>query len=85
MAQKVTIGRIIEFFPSKQKPLPNGMQSAPAIVVQTFGNPEPKHININVFTASGDDSKSPVIPEWSIPHKDDALEGGAYWDWLVKV
>lgn len=75
-----TIGSIVEFFPSTNgviNELPNGMQSAPAIVTQTFG----EHTNMIVFLA--DTSGNPIRTAWSVVHKDSVYltEGGSYWDW----
>lgn len=80
--QKVSMGRIVEFFPNtgeNDESLPNGMQSAPAIVTQVFD----KHVNLNVFVASPDGK--PVISEWSVEHKSTAPEGVKHWDWPKKV
>ncbi len=85
LEQKITIGRTVEFFPGKKEvsnvELPNGMESAPAIVVQVFA----PHVNLNVFTAST--TGQPVLQAWSIPHKNSphATKDGAYWDWFARV
>lgn len=62
MSQKITIGRIVEFFPGKSEydlKLPNGMQSAPAMVVQMFTNDpegEANYSNLLVFVAASDNT-----------------------------
>ena len=80
--EKVTIGRIVEFFPSGVEGdlvLPNGMKSAPAMVVQVFG----EHVNLNVFTADPDGN--PVKQAWSVRHKSDAApEGEKCWEWPTR-
>lgn len=81
--QKISIGRIVEFFPNNNQGglrLPNGMQSAPAIVVQIFD----QHINLNVFTAETNGS-TPVKQAYSVSHKSKAQDGQYYWDWLPRV
>jgi hypothetical protein len=86
--QTPTIGRIVIFFPNKNEnglKLPNGMESAPAMLVQIFD----KYSNLNVFTAETKPELSPVKTAWSICHKDDIkkdengelLPGVSYWDW----
>ncbi|MGQ2982133.1 hypothetical protein [Flavobacterium sp.] len=68
-------GRIVHFHPngSEGHNLPNGMEFAPAIVVQVFEN----NVNLNIYTA--DASGEPVKVGWSISHKDDAQDGQPYW------
>ena len=93
--QKITIGRIIEFFPNgnEYNPLPNNMQSAPAIVVQEFNNGA--HVNLQLFTAASDGKTQNA---WTVCHKDDVplvpestteagglMKGISYWDWLPRV
>ncbi len=81
-AQKITIGRIVEFFPGTTAgclSLPNSMTSAPAMAVQVFE----QHVNFNVFTA--DPKEAPVKQAWSVNHKSKATEGEAYWDWFPRV
>ena len=81
--QNVSIGRIVEFFPGKdtQYELPNGMQSAPAVVNQVFG----EYINLTVFVAQPDESKPNTVTAWSIPHKSEAPENSFSWDWPARV
>lgn len=79
--QKITIGRIIEFFPGKKITLPNNMTSAPAMVVQVFDN----SVNLNVFTANP--NGDPVIQAWSVSHKDSefCIPDNGHWDWPSRV
>ena len=81
MSQKITIGRIVEFFPVTTEyglKLPNGMVSAPAIAVKIFDN----YTNFNAFFTQ----TSPAVKNaFSVAHKDNAPEGCEYWDWLPRV
>lgn len=83
MPQKITPGRIVTYFPPTDKPLPNNMTSAPAMVVQTWDQEEPVNINLVVFVADPN-SPNTSFNAWSVPHKGDAPEGTAYWDWPQK-
>ena len=78
----ITIGRIVEFHPNNnfQYALPNGMQTAPAIVVQVFE----AGVNLNVFMANPNGQS--VKNAWTIPHKSQVKgESMPYWDWLPRV
>ena len=82
MTQKATIGRIVIFVPngSESHKLPNGMQEAPAMIVQTFENNP--HVNLNIFTAEQNVNKSPVIVGWSIEEGSEKTpEGKPYYKW----
>lgn len=79
----VTPGRIVEFFPGNSGfELPNGMESAPAIVTQKFGST----VNLVLFVAEPSRTEKSVTPTaWSVCHKDEAMNGSFYWDWFKKV
>lgn len=63
----VKIGQIVTYHPGnvKEKQLPNGMESAPAIVTQLFFNAgDVQRANLTVFTANPDGE--PQRQEWSV-------------------
>ncbi len=63
------IGSIVEFFPGNVNTLPNGMQTAPAIVTQIFGETgDVKHANLTVFTADPT-GKENITTKWSVFNK----------------
>jgi hypothetical protein len=76
------IGRMVEFFPNKNKDglkLLNSMESAPAMIVQIFN----EHVNLVVFTADNT-GENPVKNAWSIRHKNKVQgEGESYWDSII--
>lgn len=82
MEQKPSIGRIVEFFPGvdTQYQLPNGSQSAPALITQDFG----VHQNLTVFACFPGEEKT-SFTAWSVPHKSTAMENQFYWDWPARV
>jgi len=82
---KITIGRIVEFFPNgnKEYELPNGMETAPAIVTQTFGL---DMVNMNVFCADPRPNFTGSFRTWSVPHKSaNVADGVPFWDWFPKM
>jgi hypothetical protein len=82
MTQKATIGRTVIFVPngSENHQLPNGMQEAPAVVVQTFEGSS--YVNLNIFTAETNNNKSPIIVGWSIVEgSEKTYKGIPYWKW----
>lgn len=78
-----SVGRIVHYFSNGTDPAvsANGVEMAPAIVVQEWGN---LTINLSVHTMNSD---SPVVLRYSVPHKSTALKNdkgeilGRYWDW----
>ena len=81
---KISIGRIVEFLPNgvKGMELPNGMESAPALVTQTFDS---DMVNMIVFVADPLPTNTGTFRAWSVHHKSNAVEGQPYWDWFPQV
>ena len=81
---KPTIGRIVEFFPNgnEEYKLPNGMETAPAMILQVHGD----LVNLIVFCADPDPSLTGTFRAWSISHKSVVVEdrGTGCWDWFKK-
>jgi hypothetical protein len=66
------LGQIVEFIPAKPDNLPNGMTSAPAMIIQVFPN---NICNVLIFVA--DDPATRFV--WAVSYKDNVKEGVRYW------
>ena len=87
--QKPTVGRIVHFYPGEGAgyTLPNNMEFAPAIIVQSFNDGEPYIVNLVGFQAARPDQELPNshFNAWSIHYKGFQLEGQPYWEYLPRV
>lgn len=82
------VGQIVMFYPPNSdfekeegdRLLPNGMDCAPAIVTQCFG--DGSTVNLTLFTAENRDGRSSEKLKWSVAHRSKAIQGQRYWDYL---
>lgn len=77
-----SVGSPVLYYPGKNpvNALPNGMEKAPAIVVQTFGS---LGANLKIFLAETDPNKKDILQKWSVPHKSERGNDEVhYWDYL---
>ncbi|MCF8255375.1 MAG: hypothetical protein K9H61_02415 [Bacteroidia bacterium] len=78
----ITVGRIVDYYPgtASENQLPNGMEKAPAIVVQAFGT---ETVNLHVMVAQTDSTKPNSFTAWSVPKQSE--EKGFGWSWPQKI
>jgi len=82
---KITIGKIVEFFPNGNKnfELPNGMKTAPAVITQAWEGSS--MVNMTVFCADTDPNRTGTFRCWSVPHVSDSKDGEPFWDWFEEL
>lgn len=86
MAQKVTQGRIVIYHENGdiRYSLPNGMQTAPAIVTQVFkSESNAAFINCSAFLANP--GGNPILQCFSVRPEEEKIPGVAYWAWPPRV